>query len=273
MITYFGLALGALFITLPLYVAYVYKVSFISKILSSFCKMLVRVLLMGVVAYFLIKTGRIMLDILFAIALVVYSSLTVTVKVKLSALHFFVPVSAGILVSSLLVGSLLVFANVSIGPGFGERYVLPVFAILSGGVVDAMAKSIEVYYMGLRYHNHLYYYMLGNGVSRSDALDYLMKRAMEKALIPGIRKMSGVAVGASPVVMWTMITCGMSVFDATAWQVLLVLALYASSVLSVWISLIVVRKYMVDSYSRIKCQPQDEEENNQTKEEIDEQII
>lgn len=96
---------------------------------------------------------------------------------------------------------------------------------------------------------------------------------MEKALIPGIRKMSGVAVGASPVVMWTMITCGMSVFDATAWQVLLVLALYASSVLSVWISLIVVRKYMVDSYSRIKCQPQDEEENNQTKEEIDEQII
>ena len=108
--------------------------------------------------------------------------------------------------------------------------------------------------MGLRHHNHLYYYLLGNGATRSEALNYLMKRAIEKSLVPGMRQMSGLVVGCSPVLMWTMIMCGVPVPDAAFFQVLIVLAVFAATVLSVVVAVWTARRYVVDGYARIKSE-------------------
>ena len=42
-------------------------------------------------------------------------------------------------------------------------------------------KALSVYYMGLKYHNQLYYYyLLGNGATHSEAVAYFVRRALEK---------------------------------------------------------------------------------------------
>lgn len=252
MITILGLALGALFIAVPLCVAQAYGVALGGKIAAAFAKMLLRVGVCGLAVHYLVQSGSMLLCGVMALAVAMYYVVSVVVRARLSLVQFIVPVGAGLLGAVMVAASVLLFANVAIGSDFCLRYALPVVAMLSGGIADPMAKALATYYMGLRHHNHLYYYLIGNGASVGEALRYLQKRALEKSMQPGIRTMATTAAGVSPVVMWTMLMGGRTALEAAAWQVLLTAAVFAAAVVAVWIALEVARKYVVDGYAMLK---------------------
>jgi len=251
-ITILGLALGALFIAVPLCVAQAYGVALGGKIAAAFAKMLLRVGVCGLAVHYLVQSGSMLLCGVMALAVAMYYVVSVVVRARLSLVQFIVPVGAGLLGAVMVAASVLLFANVAVGSDFCLRYALPVVAMLSGGIADPMAKALATYYMGLRHHNHLYYYLIGNGASVGEALRYLQKRALEKSMQPGIRTMATTAAGVSPVVMWTMLMGGRTPLEAAAWQVLLTAAVFAAAVVAVWIALEVARKYVVDGYAMLK---------------------
>lgn len=252
MITTLGLALGVLFLLVPLCVAYVYHINMVTRMLRAFFCMALRVGVLGVAVYYLMQAGSLTLSLLAALVLMLYSVAVVVYRARLKLSLFLLPVFAGMLVAVVFAAAILLFANVAIGDGFGMRYVLPVMALLSGSIVEPMAQSLATYYAGLKHHNHLYYFLIGNGATRSEAIGYLMRRALEKSFVPGLRSMAGVAVGVAPVFMWTMIACGASAFDAAAVQVLVMLAVFAASVVAAVVSLTIARRYVIDGYDRLK---------------------
>lgn len=254
MITMLGIGLMAILIILPLLAASVFRVDALKTVFAALVKMLVRVGVLGAAVYYLVEAGSVWLDVVFALVFIVYTIITVIVQAKLSVRTYLLPVCAGMFVALLVTGGLLYFINHLADRGLSGHFLLPVIALLSGSMVEPMAHSLSVYYMGLRHHNHLYYYLLGNGATRSEALNYLMKRAIEKSLVPGMRQMSGLVVGCSPVLMWTMIMCGVPVLDAAFFQVLIVLAVFAATVLSVVVAVWTARRYVVDGYARIKSE-------------------
>ena len=250
--TTLGLALGVLFLLIPLCVAYVYRINMVARMLRAFCCMTLRVGVLGVAVYYLVQANSLTLSLLAALVFMLYSVVVVVYRARLKLSLFLLPVFAGMLVAVLFASAILLFANVAIGDGFGTRYLLPVLALLSGSIVDPMAQSLVTYYAGLRHHNHLYYYLMGNGATRSEAIGYLMRRALEKSFVPGLRSMAGTVVGVAPVFMWTMMVCGVSAFDAAAVQILVVLAVFAASVVAAVVSLTIARHYVIDGYDRLK---------------------
>lgn len=252
MITTLGLALGVLFLLVPLCVAYVYNINMVTRMLRAFFCMALRVGVLGVAVYYLVQAGSMTLSLLAALVFMLYSVIVVVHRARLKLSLFLLPVFVGMLVAVLFAAAILLFANVAIGDGFGMRYMLPVMALLSGSIVEPMAQSLATYYAGLKHHNHLYYYLIGNGATRSEAIGYLMRRALEKSFVPGLRSMAGVAVGVAPVFMWTMIACGASAFDAAAVQILVMLAVFSASVVAAVVSLTIARRYVIDGYDRLK---------------------
>ena len=260
------MALGAVFIAVPLCVAYFYRLALCRSLLLAFAKLLLRVLVVGGLVYLLLQAGSVVIDVLCAMFLTFYFAFSVVVKARLRVSQFVLPVVAGMFSGVLLCGSLLLFANITIGGDFFVRYVLPVMSILAGSIVVPMARALSTYYAGLRHRANLYYYLLGNGLSRDDALLYLQRRAIESSFLPGMKTMSTMAVGVSPVVTWVMIMCGRSVLEAAGWQLLVVLAVFCSSVVAVVVALVVARRFVVDGYANINV------ERKETKNNEDEQI-
>ena len=241
-----------MFIAVPLCVAQAYGVALGGKIAAAFAKMLLRVGVCGLAVHYLVQSGSMLLCGVMALVVAMYYVVSVVVRARLSLVQFIVPVGAGLLGAVMVAASVLLFANVAVGSDFCLRYALPVVAMLSGGIADPMSKALATYYMGLRHHNHLYYYLIGNGASVGEALRYLQKRALEKSMQPGIRTMATTAAGVSPVMMWTMLMGGRTPLEAAAWQVLLTAAVFAAAVVAVWIALEVARKYVVDGYAMLK---------------------
>lgn len=252
MITTLGFALGALLLIVPMIVAQVFGLNISSKIISAFFKMLMRIGVLGAAMYILMQSGSVAFSLLFALFIIVYYIVTVMIRARLKMSLFIVPVGVAMFVAIVIVGSVLLFANVAIGSDFCVRYVVPVVSLLSGCIVNPVAEALALYYMGLRHHNHLYYYLIGNGASHAEALRYLQRRALSKSMVPGIRTMSMLAAGVSPVVLWIMIVCGASVVDAAAVQVLVVLAVFAASVIATIVALNVASRYVIDGYAMLR---------------------
>lgn len=251
MISSVGLVIGVIFLLVPLIVAYIYRIDMPRHILVSFCRMLFRLVILAIVLYYLMQWDNWLTNIAFMFLVVGYSSVSVLVKTRLRVRQYGIPVASGLLVATLLAtcGILLIVAlsdNV-----VNSRFFLPFIGFMSGGVVEGQSKALSVYYSGLRNHNQLYYYLTGNGATREEALNYLMRRAVQKSLLPSIGKMAGMAVGVVPVVVWTMIMCGSTIFDAIAMQIILTLAVFFASVIAVIVSLTVARRYSLNIYGSI----------------------
>ena len=247
-----GMALVAILILIPLCGVYFCHLGLEKMLLFSIGKFFLRVGVLSGAMAFLVQNHSVWLCILFIALFAVYTIFTVVVKSGLPVKTYVLPVSAGLVVATGICCCVLAFAVISMDAGMAERFVLPLFALLCGSIVSPMAKSLTIYYMGLRHHNHLYYFLVGNGATRKEALDYLLRRALRKSVICGVRTVSATLVSVSPVVMWIMILCGKQVLDAMAMQLLVTLAGLAASVLSVWVALFVARRYVVDGYARIK---------------------
>ena len=182
-----------------------------------------------------------------------YSAIEVKVRARLRSTSYVIPVLAGLFAGTMLTGAGLLLVNITSLAALSARFVLPVFAILLTGTADVLARSMSMYYAGLRHHNQFYYYMLGNGATHHEALSYLTRRAVQQAAACGISALvGGTSVGAGAAMMWAMIMGGSTVVDAVVLFVLLLLGVFCSSIVATVVAVKVARRYSLDAYGRMK---------------------
>lgn len=251
-ITLIGFLLGMLLLVLPLVAMYRYGLRIsVGRALSAIFRMVIYVGIMGFVMYMLQKDGSVAMSLLFALVLIVLAAVAAILRSRLRLRVLFVPVVAAVAVSVIVVSAWLLLVTLGTGALVSPRFFLPVVGILSGTAITVCSDSLSAYYDGLRHHNQLYFYLLGNGATHAEALDTFVRRALEKAVMPGLSQMATVVVGTAPVMMWTMIMCGQGAIEAAAFQLLVMAAAFCVSVMSVLLAVILTRKYMFDGYSRL----------------------
>ena len=247
-----GFCLGLILLVVPVYILQVYKVKFLAKILRALVKMVICLGLTGLCLYFVFKWNQLWINVLWVILMILAGSFMTTMKAKVNIAKYFLPITIGVLVSVLIVGMYFLLAVIGLKQSFDTRYFVPVFGLLIGGIVETNGLALRTYNMGLKYHGKMYYYLLGNGATRHEALRYFEKRALEKVSAPCISRMALMVMGFSPVVMWSMLMAGSGVLTAVAFQVLILIATFCASVVSMIVSIRVASKLSVDKYGKLK---------------------
>lgn len=250
-ITLLGLFLGLLLLSVPLGVAHVLGLRVGGKAVVAAVRMVLGVGLLGAAVWFLDSQGSVALSVLFVLLMILFSVFAVVRRSRVGLRNYFVPVFAGVASSSLIVAAYVLLAVLDVECVLGARYLIPVVGVLSAGSIVACSGALSAYHSGLRNHSRLYYYLIGNGATHAEALDHFLRRAMEKAMLPGVSRMAVTVVASAPVMMWGMVVAGVDVFTAAAFQVVMTVAMFASSVLSVLVTLVVARRYTIDKYSRL----------------------
>ncbi len=251
-ISILGFCLGLLLLIVPLYILQVYKVKFLYKILRGFIKMLVTLGLTGVCLYFVFKWDIIWVNIAWILLMMLAGTLLTTMKAKLNVIRHLLPIGLGVFSSVLVVGLYFLLVMIGTEHSFDTRYLVPVFGLLIGGVVATNSQALRTYYMGMKNHGKLYYYLIGNGATRHEALRFFEKRALEKVSIPCISKMALMMVGYMPLVMWSMLVAGCDVLSAVGFQIVILIAVFCASVISMVVTLRVASKLSIDKYGKLK---------------------
>ena len=114
------------------------------------------------------------------------------------------------------------------------------------------AKALHAYYVGLANHSQLYDYLVGNGATHRQAVNYFVRRALEANMVPHARYMAYTVVTVAPAMAWAMVMSGAGVVAAGVVTVMMAVAAMAASVLSLMVALMVGRKYCFDDYMALK---------------------
>ncbi|MDY5492491.1 MAG: ABC transporter permease, partial [Prevotella sp.] len=196
--------------------------------------------------------NNIVANILFTIVAVVLTAAAVVVKARLSLRHSFVPLLAGVAVAVVTVGAWMLFAVMTGNGAFSSPRLIPVVGLLCGAILEILGKALTYYYMGLRNHNDMYYFMLGNGATRQQALFYFSKRAMERTVTHFLRLISSSMFGCVPFIMWGMLLSGTEVVTAVAMQIVALAAMFTTALVALAVALAVASRYSMDEYGRLK---------------------
>lgn len=251
-VSFLSFALIVVFLAIPAFIISAFGLNVASAAIRSVVRMLFFMVAVGTALYFVTEASNALLDVLFALILVVLSATSITMQARLPLNRNFLTVLLGTALPTLVVAALVALAFGSDAGGFSAHAFMIITGMLSCSIIVPCAKSVATYYAGLRNHGQLYYYLLGNGATRSEALSYLHRRALTRAAMPDMRLMAAMFVGTVPFVFWCLALCGMSILAATTLQLLLLVACWCTSIVSTLCILFITRRWGIDQYNRFK---------------------
>lgn len=233
----------------PFFFIQLYGLRLMKKATAAFIGMLLKY---AVVCLLLVGTdmaAAVWADVLASLLFIIISAIVVTRRAKLAMGVHFMPVLVGTAVSVALFTLYEVFIVMGSAAVDVSTRLLPLVALLCGGIMEINARALTFYNMGLQHHAHLYHYLLANGATPSDALFYFRKRAMERTVLHGVSRMSLSVIASTPWVLWTLLLCQQSWVTAVVLQIALMVAAIAAALVSMSVSLYMAGRYMPDGYT------------------------
>ncbi len=233
----------------PFFFIQLYGLRLMKKATAAFIGMLLKY---AVVCLLLVGTAMaaaVWADVLASLLFIIMSAIVVTRRAKLAMGVHLMPVLVGTAVSVALFSLYLLFIVMGSAAVDVSTRLLPLVALLCGGIMEINARALTFYNMGLQHHAHLYHYLLANGATPSDALFYFRKRAMERTALHGVSRMSLSVIASTPWVLWTLLLCQQSWVTAVVLQIAIMVAAIAAALVSMSVSLYMAGRYMPDGYT------------------------
>ncbi len=251
-LTIVQLLLGLALLAIPAYLVHLFDLRRMHMLLMTFARVLVVCGVVGGAVWCLQTADSAWANVLAVLLLLPLGTWLTVRRARLSLKSFFIPLLAGNAASMVVVGSYCYFLLLGQRSLAATTVIIPLAALLTGAAVGMTANGLRAYYLGLRHHNELYLYLLGNGSTHSEALRHMVRRAFQAAMQRMLRQLSGASLMAVPVVTIVLLMAGTTVMTAVAMQVVLLAAIMAHTMLAMFVALIVARRYGFDPYKRPK---------------------
>jgi putative ABC transport system permease protein len=215
-------------------------------------RMIVQLLLIGVYLKWLFIWNNAWLNALWVVIMVFVAAHTAVRRTHLRVRVLLVPIAVGFLVSAVLIGSYFLGIVLRLDNVFSAQYFIPIFGIIMGNMLSVNVVALNTYYDGLLREQQMYYYLLGNGATRSEATEPFMRAAIIKAFSPCIANMAVMGLVALPGTMIGQILGGSSPNVAIKYQMMIVVITFVASMLSLVVTVALSTRQTFDAFGRVK---------------------
>lgn len=250
-ISLFGAVVALLLLIVPFYAFYALDIRLSKCLVTSIIRMLVALGVAAAMVKLAVVVDNIAVTLLICLLLIVAAALVAVARSRQRMGACLLPTLAGIGASVIIVVCFLCLMVVSSPQITSPQMLISIVAIVAGGCIVPVSEALAAYYSGLKHHASLYNYLIGNGSDKEHALNYLLRRAIQRASTPSLRYIGGMIVASQPYMMWTLVAVGVPLSSAIAWQAVMVVGIMSAAIGATMLALIIARKYNIDEYSRI----------------------
>lgn len=255
-----GLGIGFLLMLVPLFFLYKYRTGLTRTTIGAIARMFVQLYLVGLYLEFLFAYNHWYVNFLWGLVMVMIATATAVQRIRLRPSVLALPLGIAFLSTSLLIafyflGLVLGYAgdrSVDIEELFTARYFIPIFGLLLGNMLGVCVVALSSFFDSLHREQQLYYYLLGNGATVTEATTPFLRTAIVKAFNPCIANMSVMGLVAMPGTMIGQILGGSSPALAIRYQMMIVVITFVASMLSLIITVVLAQRRCFDAYGRIK---------------------
>ncbi len=242
-----NMILGYLLLVIPIYVFWYYRSGLIKETLLAIGRMTLQLLLVGVYLEYLFKLNNYWINAIWLLFIVFVASWTIIKRSDLSIKIFIVPVLLSLLLSVVFTDFYFIRVIIMHPSFFDASYLIPITGIIVGNCLRTNILALSNYYQQISKNSKTYRYYLANGASRGEALQPYMKDALKNAFNPTIANISVVGLINMPGVMTGQILGGSNPIIAIKYQILFLLFIFVSAMISVVLSILLANKKAFDA--------------------------
>ena len=244
--------LGLLLLLIPAGALFIFDRSLLRTMGIAVLRMVVQLLVLCLIVWALVKYDNIWLSLLWLVLLSVVSGVLALRRMKLPLLKFLLPVSAGLLVSALLVGAYLLWVCLPAENGFGARWFVPVMALLVGQTLTTIIRGLSAYQSALKADEQQYEFLRGNGINHLQAVLPFVRRALQQVFAPTAANLSVMGVYAMPLLLCGIFIAGVAPINAFVVTLQLISGCLAASVIALAVTLWLADRQLFDKYGKLQ---------------------
>lgn len=251
-ISYISLLVGMLLLFIPIYYIWRYETKLLKAICIGSVRMVVQMLFIGVYLRYLFEWDNPVINSLWVFVMVYIAAETALTRTRVRRSILMLPLVVGFVVAGILIGIYFLGIVLKLDNVFSAQYFIPIMGILLGNMLTVNVIAVGTFYSTLQREQNLYYYLLGNGASRSEALKPFVRQAIVKSFSPTIANMAVMGLVSLPGTMIGQILGGSSPHVAIKYQIMIVVITMSASMLSLIMAIQLSSKRAFDGYGRMK---------------------
>lgn len=236
----------------PIYLLWRVVPSLLVNVSIALCRSLVQVVLVGVYVGWLYTVDSVWLDLAWLFLLAVAASFLGARREGLSLSAALMPMVSSLFGVSLLVTLYVLLLIIRPEDALTAHWFVPVAGLIIGGAQDVAISTLSSYHKLLSSQFQRYEYLLGNGATHFEAVQPLLRRAVESALQPLCRSLAMLGVVALPAAMLGMLLGGMKPMEAALLLVVLLIGMVSATLLSTALTLFLADRRAFDVYGRLR---------------------
>lgn len=251
-ISYISLLVGMLLLLIPIFYIWYYEAKLLKAICIGAVRMVVQMLFIGVYLRYLFEWDNPVINSVWVFIMVYIASETALTRTRVKRSVLMMPLVIGFVVAGVLIGLYFLGIVLKLDNVFSAQYFIPIMGILLGNMLTVNVIAVGTFYSTLQREQNLYYFLLGNGASRSEALKPFVRQAIVKSFSPTIANMAVMGLVSLPGTMIGQILGGSSPHVAIKYQIMIVVITMSASMLSLMIAIQLSSKRAFDGYGRMK---------------------
>ena len=247
-----NLAAGYVLLFVPLLIFRYYRTGMIRSTLVSMARMSVQLLLVALYLEVIFRLNNPWLNTGWVTVMILATAWTVIGRVRLSPRYLFVPVFLAVLFSLTAVDAYLLGAVLRLNFIFDARYFIPITGMLIGNSLTAVIVSFDSFFGSLTRQQTTYRFGLANGATRQESLRMFIREAIRRAMNPTIASTAVMGLVSLPGMMTGQILGGSDPSVAIKYQILIMISIFVSTLLSLVISLNLCSRFVFDRFDNLK---------------------
>ena len=251
-IRWFDLALGFVLLIIPFFVLWYYKTGLLKPAVISVIRMTLQLLAIGLYLEYIFKLNIMWINLAWVLIMVIIATIT---TVKRSNLHFrlyIIPVFVSMVISLVIVDVYFLGFVIKLENLFEAIYLIPITGMLLGNCIRTNILGLSSYYNKLQKEQTLYRYALANGATKKEALFPYMKNSLKTSFAPSIATMAVVGLISLPGMMTGQILGGSSPTVAIKYQIMLMITIFVSSIMTVVLTIFISNRFIFDSFHNLR---------------------
>jgi ABC-type uncharacterized transport system, permease component len=247
-ISYTHLLVGYLLLLIPIWFLQYYKTGLVKDTLLATARMSVQLFLIGFYLEFLFKLNNAWVNLLWVGIMITTAAYTVVKRSKQRIGLLWMPVSVAILISVIICAGFFLGIVLDLPSAFEARYFIPICGMVLGNILNTNVISLNTFYSGVEREKTLYLFSLANGAHPAEAQRYFMREALIKSLNPAIATMAVMGLISLPGIMTGQILGGSSPSVAIKYQIMIMIVIFSSSLISVLVTLWISTRRAFDKF-------------------------
>lgn len=228
---------GVLFLV-PLLIAGYLKLGISRSLVVSTVRMVVQLVLIGFFLEYLFKLNNGFVNVAWFLVMILVAVYSVIDSSGLKIRRFILPVFGGLFLSNMFT---VVFFNLFISRLdfiFDARYMIAIGGMVLGNSLRSNVVGLGDFYKAIKKDEQLYFYRLSLGANQYEAILPFVKNSFTAALNPTIATMATMGIVSLPGMMTGQILGGSVPLVAIKYQIAIMVAILASTVLSIGLSVL-----------------------------------